>query len=314
MLVLLLGSSAEAGVLAAVLRLVMAGALGMAALRIAMAPQISRLLATGQLAEAERVHQAANAWIVLLSWPPYLLMALWPEHTLVLFGSEFASGAPALTLLALTALLNCATGNVGTVLLMSGRSGANAAIAVASLALQIGGALALAPFWGAFAVVAAKGASVVLENTAMTLLVSRRTHVATLGRPVRFAAFAAFVCFALPAGAARLLGVPPRGSVGLAVALGIALLGALTYASVLILKKQDLHLSALVSTARTALRRRRPVPTRPAPDAHLHAPAPRPAPRRPLRPQGPLPTPPQARRARRRPAIRARHIVGARTP
>src|SRR5690606_582083 len=116
-----LAGATDAGVYNAVLRLVLAGTLTMQALRIGIAPQLSRLLTsgerTGDLSVATHVHQTATTWVVLLSWPLYVVFAVWPREILALFGAEFQVGASSLLILAVAMLWNLGTGNVGTVLL-----------------------------------------------------------------------------------------------------------------------------------------------------------------------------------------------------
>jgi O-antigen/teichoic acid export membrane protein len=177
----------------------------------------------------EQVHQVATTWVVLLSFPVYLLFAGWPGQVLSLFGDEFRAGAPALVVLAVAMLLNLATGNVATVLLMSGRSGLTLAITAGSLALAVGLTFALAPVYGAFGAALAKGASVVFENVAVAVAVRSRIGVRPLSRPLLAAAGLAIACFAVPAVGVHALGLAGV-TVGSGAAAAAALAGVAVYA------------------------------------------------------------------------------------
>ncbi|NUS73376.1 MAG: oligosaccharide flippase family protein [Corynebacteriales bacterium] len=241
----LLGNTADAGVYNAVLRLVLAGTLALQALRIAIAPQLSRLVSSGEHEQAQLIHHASTTWVVLISWPAYVLMAAWPQQVLSLFGTQFDSGAGPLRILALAMLVNLATGNVGTVLLMSGRSGANALIAVGSLILQIGGALLLAPWLGVFAVVIAKAAAIVAENLIMENVVRTGEKLTTLCPSVWRAMGLAVLCFGVPACALQMAGVH-----SFAVACVSAVSAAAVYIGAIYRLRSLLHCEVFVTSLR----------------------------------------------------------------
>jgi len=100
--VLLVGalrSTREAGVYAAASRLAMVGGLVTEAVRIALAPQISWLLARREHARVEGVYQVGTWWIMTLCWPLYLTLAVFGPVVLRIFGPEFVAGSSALLVL-----------------------------------------------------------------------------------------------------------------------------------------------------------------------------------------------------------------------
>lgn len=245
-----LSGSADAGVFNAVLRLVLAGTLAMQALRLATAPQVSQLLNRGNARQVQRLHQASTGWVIALSWPPYLVMAVWPEHVLSLFGSEFPTGAASLTVLALATLINFYTGNVATVLLMSGGSTASLVVTIASLIVQITLCAALAPTMGVMGAAIAKGVSIIGENIALVLLVREKLGVRTICAGTLVASAAAVACFGVPALALRLAGASPTGTSGLITAsVGVAV-GLLVYSLALFRLRNLLQLKALGAVIR----------------------------------------------------------------
>ncbi|MGH3802088.1 MAG: oligosaccharide flippase family protein, partial [Pseudonocardiaceae bacterium] len=245
-----LSGAAEAGIFNAALRLVLAGTLAMQALRLATAPQISRLLNNAQAEQVQRLHQASGGWVIALSWPPYLIMAIWPEHVLSMFGSAFDAGTASLVVLALATLVNLYTGNVATLLLMSGGSGATLAVTIASLVVQVTLCAVLAPTMGALGAAIAKGVSVVGENSALTLLVRDKLGVRTICKPTLLASGLAIACFALPAAALRLAGVPSHGNMGLLIAAGGGACGLMFYGAGLWRLRSSLQLAALADVVR----------------------------------------------------------------
>ncbi|MEJ8670679.1 hypothetical protein WKI71_26540 [Streptomyces sp. MS1.AVA.1] len=87
-----LATSEEAGIYTAVGRVVIAATLLQLAIRLAVAPEISRLLALGDLPQASHLHRVSTRWIVLFSWPLLALLTSFPGTVLSLFGPEFDQG------------------------------------------------------------------------------------------------------------------------------------------------------------------------------------------------------------------------------
>jgi len=222
-----LTSPREAGVYAAASRFVTTGTLAEAALRVAMAPQVSRLLAGNDLDGAGRLCAVATQWIVLLSWPLYLVLALYAPYVLALFGPGFAAGATALTLLSLAMIVVMSAGNNQTILLMSGRSGSQLRNKALALAVDLGLNLVLVPRpgrvtgwgmgWGMDGAAVAWALTVLLDATLVLTQVRRSVGVRIpMGRvwPAMALAGAAFV----PLGVlTRVLPVVPRTGPGSAL-------------------------------------------------------------------------------------------------
>jgi O-antigen/teichoic acid export membrane protein len=69
--------------------------------------------------------------------PLFILLSVAPESALRLFGAEFGAGADALAILLLGQLVNVATGAVGFILIMVGRTGWDLVVYAASVAFDI---------------------------------------------------------------------------------------------------------------------------------------------------------------------------------
>lgn len=221
-----LAGQADAGVFAAVGRYVMAGLLIMQGLRVAVAPQLSRLLGAGRRDEAVQVYRRTTLGIVVLSWPAYLLLGIFAPAFLALFGPQFAAGAAPMAVLAAAMLVNVGVGLVQTVLLMSGNSRGHLAATVSGLTLNVVAGIVLIPAHGALGAAVAWSLGIVAENVIAAVLARRALGAPLFGRTLVLV-LGAVVAATAVASAAGLL-IAGRGIAGLAVALGVLLvLGSL---------------------------------------------------------------------------------------
>jgi len=189
-------SSADAGIFTAAGRYVTVGGMAMLAIRLAVAPELSRLLGAGRIQDAERIHRQCTVWIVLSSWPIFLFGAVFAPAVLEVFGGGFRRGATALVILALANLLNLAVGNAQTVLLMVGRSSLNMINTGAALACQVGLGVALIPHLGLTGAAIGAGAGAIVDNGLSAIQVRRILGIHTVYRPYLLAIAASVGCFA----------------------------------------------------------------------------------------------------------------------
>jgi O-antigen/teichoic acid export membrane protein len=200
-----LASTREAGIYAAVTRCVLLGTLAIEAVRLAIAPQLSALLARGEKARAEGLYQVATWWLMLPSWPAYLLVGIFAPVVLKLFGGGFASGQDALLILSLAMLVNIGTGNVTVVLLMAGKSSWNLYNTLVSLALNVGLNLLLIPRYGITGAAIAWAISILWDNLAPLVQVWRLLGLAPWGPGYLPVALSAILVFGPVGLASRLL-------------------------------------------------------------------------------------------------------------
>ncbi|MEV4812496.1 lipopolysaccharide biosynthesis protein [Micromonospora avicenniae] len=218
-----LAGQADAGVFGAVGRYILAGQLAMQGLRVAVSPQLSRLLGAGERAAAAAVHRQLTTWALVLSWPVYLLLAVFGPAFLQLFGPEFSAGAPAMTVLALAMLINTGVGNVQSLLLMGGRSGLHLTAALAGLLITVSLGLWLIPAHGAFGAALAWAAGIATEN-----LTAAGFARGVVGQPLLDTGLLRAALGTLAGvGGAALVGLlaAGRGIPGLAVALAVLTVG-----------------------------------------------------------------------------------------
>ena len=157
-------SPAEAAVYAAASRFITSGTLVLQALRLAVAPEISASLARRDFARVSELYRVASQWVVTTSWPLYLVMAVFAAPVLGIFGTDYRQGATSMTVLCVAMLVNLAAGNVGTVLLMGGKSQWVLADKAASLTVNITLNLLLVPRLGITGAAIAWAATIVLDS------------------------------------------------------------------------------------------------------------------------------------------------------
>ncbi|NCT92597.1 oligosaccharide flippase family protein [Cellulomonas sp. APG4] len=179
-----LAGPAAAGVYGAATRFVAAGMVPSTSLRVVVAPQFSAALHAGDTGTAEDVYRRTTSWIVLLSLPVYALLALFGGTVLSLLGPEFRAGAALLPVLGAGAAISVMTGNVQSLLLMSGRSGWVAVNKAVVLAVLVIGLVAAIPLLGlpgaalAWAVAATTDAA--LASTQVSRLLRIRLELGVL--------------------------------------------------------------------------------------------------------------------------------------
>lgn len=217
-----LASSYAAGVYSAVSKLAIVGAFTLEANRLAIAPQLSALLARQQHDRAADLYQTSTRWLMLASWPLYLVFAVFPATVLNIFGPRYTSGASALAVLSLAMLVNLGTGNVTVVLLMGGRSSWSAINAGAALAVNIGLNLLLIPHMGILGAAIAWAASILVDNVTAMVEIRWVMGLDPFGSDYWLAAGTTVACFGGTGLAARILLGQNLIALGTSLAVGLA--------------------------------------------------------------------------------------------
>lgn len=218
-----------AGVYAAVSKLAMVGAFALEGTRLAISPQISALLARREHHRAAVLYQTTTRWLMLASWPMYLVFAIFPAVVLGIFGSRYTAGAAALSVLSLAMLVNLGTGNVTVVLLMGGKSSWGAINTGAALTVNISLNLLLLPHLGILGAAIAWGASIVVDNVAAMLEVRWVLGIALFSRGYGLAVAITVGCFGVVGILARALLGQTLPALAVTLAVGIAVFAAVLY-------------------------------------------------------------------------------------
>lgn len=191
---------ATAGLYGVATRVVRAGQVVDNAMRVAVGPRISELLALGDRAGVDTLLRRATRAMVALTLPFYVTCMIFAGPILALFGPEFSAAAPALRILAAGMAVSAATVLLQSVVLMGGRSHWQLMNKLAALGVAVLANIALIPVLG----IAGAALAWVLAVLTDLVLVTVQTH--------------------------RLVGVRPRPAELLPVALvvggAVALIGA----------------------------------------------------------------------------------------
>lgn len=181
LLVAAMVSSAQAAIYAAASRFITTGTLALQAMRLAAAPEISAAMAADDKKRASDLYRVTTQLVILASWPLYLLLAVFAPGILLLFGPGYDEGAPALAVLSIAMLVPLAAGNVGSVLLLGGKSTWVLLDKVVVLIANVGLNLLLIPRFGILGAAMAWAVSIVVDNVLAVLQVHRGLRVSSRG-------------------------------------------------------------------------------------------------------------------------------------
>ncbi|MGH2751558.1 MAG: oligosaccharide flippase family protein [Actinomycetota bacterium] len=138
----------EVGVYSAALRSGQVLLLLLTSVALMFSPFVADLHNRGETQRLDGLYKTLTRWTLVATMPVFLLLAVAPGEVLEIFGADFAGGETALLLLILGQFINVATGSVGFVLIMVGRTGWDLVVQAGSLALNLGLAFWLAPRYG----------------------------------------------------------------------------------------------------------------------------------------------------------------------
>jgi O-antigen/teichoic acid export membrane protein len=215
---------AEAAVYTAATRFLVAGQLGNSAISMAAQPQLTHLFAIGDRAGANTVYQVTTAWLILLTWPIYLLAAVFGPGVLAIFGPNYHAGSSVMVILALAMLVATACGQVDTVLITTGRSGWSLVNGLLAMCVNVGVDLVLIPRMGITGAAIGWAAAIVVANLVPLAQVAAVVRVHPFGRGMAAACALTALCFAaIPLGIRAAASGSPAASVA-ATALGCAVM------------------------------------------------------------------------------------------
>jgi O-antigen/teichoic acid export membrane protein len=200
-------------------RFVVLGQLANQGISQAVQPRLAEALATGDRAAANTLYQAATGWLVLLSWPLYLLVIAFAPLYLWPFGEAYANGASIVAVLASAMLLASGCGMVDMVLTMGGRTTWNLANVALALVVTVAVDLTLIPRLGALGAAIGLAAALAVNNLLPLAQVGLSLRVHPFGRGTLTAAALATACFG---GVPLALTAAGAGPVGLLTGVGLA--------------------------------------------------------------------------------------------
>jgi O-antigen/teichoic acid export membrane protein len=249
-LVAAMAGAVPAAVYTASTRFLVVGQMGQRAISLAVQPRIGEALALHDDTLAKDLYRVSTSWLMLVTWPTYLVFVFFGEQLLRLFGRGYDAGHGVLLLLATVMLFATGCGMVDMVLNMAGRTSWNLMNVALSLGVQVGVDLWLIPGHGILGAAIGWAAGILLANLVPLLQIGIVLGLHPFGRSTLVTMAMTLVCFAaVPAAAIALLG---QGWTALAVSMAV---GGGAYAVALWRFRGVLHLTELADIRRRRRRR-----------------------------------------------------------
>jgi O-antigen/teichoic acid export membrane protein len=243
-LVAILRGPAEAAIYTAATRFLVAGQFVNAAISMAAQPRFAELFTVGKRREVNSVYQATTAWLILLTWPLYLLAIIFGPEVLTVFGHSYRAGAGVMVILAGAMLLATACGQVDMVLIASGRSGWSLMNGLLAVAANVGLDLILIPRYGIAGAAIGWAVAIALTNVVPLIQLAAVSRVHPFGRSTLAAVLLPVLCMAAVPLAVRAIAGPGVVAAVAGILIGSALLVAGSWRF-----RETLHLSELPGIA-----------------------------------------------------------------
>ena len=163
----------EYGVYSAALRAGQVIVLFLTSVSLMFSPYVADLHNRGETERLDKLFKTLTRWTIAATIPLFLVLAVAPDAALRLFGPDFSGGETALLIVLAGQFINIATGSVGFVLIMVGRTGWDLVVYAASLVLNLVLAFWLCPRYGMEGAAIANAVTFALSKWARLALVRR---------------------------------------------------------------------------------------------------------------------------------------------
>lgn len=242
--------AAPAAVYTAATRFVVLGQLGSQAVAQAVQPMFSHLLANDDRNGMHEVYRLSTAWIIVVTWPIHLTVAVLAPILLMVFGPGYAGGRTTMVVLALAMLVATGCGMVTMLLLMAGNTAANLINVLIALAINVSLNIVLIPQWGINGAAAAWAVSLIVANLLPLAQIWHQFRVTPFGREVAIAVLIVAASFFVPATAATL------GADGWLL-IGLTAGGLVLHLVGMVVGRHALHFDDLLGSLRRRLSKRK---------------------------------------------------------
>jgi O-antigen/teichoic acid export membrane protein len=220
-LVGILTGPAEAAIYTAATRFLVAGQLGNAAISMAAQPQFTELFAIHALRRASAVYQTTTAWLILLTWPMYLLVMVYGPEFLKIFGHQYQTGYAVIIILGVTQLVAMACGQVDMVLITTGRSSWSLVNGIVAMAVNVAVDLLLIPRYGIIGAAIGWAAAIGVFNALPLVQVALVVRLHPFSRGSLIAGALCLISFGLIPFALRVFLGSGLASIGVGVSTGL---------------------------------------------------------------------------------------------
>lgn len=128
-------------------------------------PMVSDLYNRGDLKRLEKLFTVVTRWVLTLTFPLFITLAIFSRDVMLIFGPEFGIGWKVVILLGVAQLINVGTGPVGVILQMTGKQDIDFANGIVLLFSNIGLNIWLIPTYGILGAAIATAISLILIHT-----------------------------------------------------------------------------------------------------------------------------------------------------
>lgn len=246
-LVAIIRGPVEAAIYTAATRFLVTGQFAIQAIGMASQPRFTEMFARADFRGANRIYQATTAWLVLLTWPVYLLAISFGPQILTVFGHSYRAGAAVMVILGVAMLLLTGCGLVDMVLVTTGRSSWSLVNGLLAVTVNVVLDVLLIPRYGITGAAIGWSVAIVVTNLLPLAQIAATVRLQPFGRGTLLAIALCSLSFGvLPLVARGLLG-PGAGPSLAAIACGCALMTAGIW-----LFRADFNLAALPGAAQLA--------------------------------------------------------------
>lgn len=177
----ILSTPDQVGVYGVALRVSTTSAFVLIAISSVVTPQFAALHASGKHSELEALARQSSFWCTTIAAPLILIFLLFPAEILGLFGHQFVAGTLPLRLLALAQLVNVSTGQLTSLLIMTGHEKLMRNNMIFSAILNLAGNLVLVPPLGALGAAISTAISLSVMKIVAWWIVRQRLQINTVG-------------------------------------------------------------------------------------------------------------------------------------
>lgn len=172
----------DVGIYSVGIKVAYVAAVVLLAINTVIATQISKAYTAGDKEKLDDVVRLSSRLIFLGTVPIALVIIVFNDYILQLFGEEFLEGKWALIILTVGQMLNALTGSVGILLSMTGHQRFVRNVVWGVLIINVGLNFWLIPLWGIAGAAVATAISLALQNAVMAVYAYRVLNVNTLFR------------------------------------------------------------------------------------------------------------------------------------
>ncbi len=195
-----LAGASAAAIYTAATRFLVIGQMGTRAISLAVQPRLGEALGRSDFASAKFFYHIATAWLMIITWPMFMVFIVFGDRLLTVFGTGYRDGEAVLLVLALAMLVATGCGMVDMVLNMAGKTSWNLINVLLSMGVQLGLDVLLIPRLGILGAAIGWAVAIVLSNLIPLVQISHHLGLHPFGRATLWASLVPLGCFgALPA-------------------------------------------------------------------------------------------------------------------